>query len=305
METIKAHGTANDFVVVPDLDDEVALSADLVRALTDRRRGVGGDGVIRIGAAPADQPDADVFMDYRNADGTIVETCGNGVRVTAKVAVDHHLAVPDADGTLRIATRAGTKPVTVHHAADGTVDEVAVDMGPPILTPAEVPFEADDPADAEVVTHELDVDGTALEVGVVSMGNPHVVTLVDDVDAAPVTTLGPRLEHHPRFPAKVNAGFAQVVDRTTIRLRVWERGVGETAACGTGACAAVVALQRRGLLGERVAVHLPGGVLTIAHRPGSSVTMTGPAVEVGRLHLDDAWLAAVAAADGVTENSAP
>jgi diaminopimelate epimerase len=288
MDVIKAHGTGNDFVVLPDVDDRLEVSASLVRALADRRTGVGGDGVIRLGAAPADQPDADVFMDYRNADGTAVEMCGNGVRVVAKLAVDHGIVVPHAGEVVRVATRAGTKPVVVHRGPDGSVAEVTVDMGPPRTAPDAVPFETDDPA---AVVHHLDVDGTDLRVSVVSMGNPHAVTVVDDVDAAPVTTLGPRVEVHPRFPAKVNAGFAEVVDRTTIRLRVWERGVGETAACGTGACAAVVALQRQGLVDRSVAVHLPGGVLEVTHDPGGNVTMRGPATEVAAVHLDDRWLA--------------
>jgi diaminopimelate epimerase len=296
MDAIKAHGTGNDFVVLPDEDDRLEVPVALVRALTDRRCGIGGDGVIRLGAPPADQPDADVFMDYRNADGTAVEMCGNGVRVTAKLAVDHGLVRPVAgsvaglDGeVVRVATRAGTKPVVVHRGEGGTVAEVTVDMGPPVFVPAEVPFET---ADEDALVHDLDVAGQVLPVSVVSMGNPHAVTLVEDVEGAPVTTLGPAVEVHPRFPAKVNAGFVEVVDRGSVRLRVWERGVGETAACGTGACAAVVALQRLGRVDETVAVHLPGGVLTITHRPGGTVTMRGPATEVGTVHLADDWLAA-------------
>jgi diaminopimelate epimerase len=288
MDVIKAHGTGNDFVVLPDVDDRLEVSAAFVRALTDRRRGVGGDGVIRLGGAPDDQPDADVFMDYRNADGTAVEMCGNGVRVTAKLAVDHGLVTPHDGEVVRVATRAGTKPVVVHRRSDGTVAEVTVDMGPPVTDPARVPFET---ADADARLHHLDLDGTDLVVSVVSMGNPHAVTVVDDVARAPVTTLGPRVEVHPRFPAKVNAGFAEVVDRTTVRLRVWERGVGETAACGTGACAAVVALQRQDLVDRTVAVHLPGGVLEVMHDPGGTVTMRGPATEVAAVHLADRWLA--------------
>jgi diaminopimelate epimerase len=297
MEMFKAHGTANDFVVIADLADDVEVSADLVRALTDRRTGVGGDGVIRMGAPPADQRSADVFMDYRNADGSIVEMCGNGVRVTAKLAVDHGLVTPDTDGGVRVATRAGTKPVVVHLGADGLVSEVTVDMGPPELDASAVPFEVARDADPYALCHHLELDGGAedgevLEVGVVSMGNPHAVLRVDDVDEAPVTTLGPRVETHRRFPAKVNVGFAQLVGRDQLRLRVWERGVGETAACGTGACAAVVALQRQGHLDDRVEVHLPGGVLTITHVAGGTVTLRGAAVEVGRVLLHDAWPAA-------------
>jgi diaminopimelate epimerase len=295
MEFTKAHGTANDFVVLADLEDRLELSDVLVRALCDRRRGVGGDGVLRIGGAT---PDGAVFMDYRNADGSIVEMCGNGVRVVAKHVVDHGLAHPDADGTVVIATRAGPRPVRIAaRHDDGTVAEVEVDMGAPRLSPAEVPFEADG-ADPDALLHRVDLDdGTSVDLAVVSMGNPHGVLTVDDTGAAPVTTLGPRLESHPRFPQKANIGFAQVVDEDALRLRVWERGVGETAACGTGACAAVVALQRQHRLGDEVAVHLPGGTLRIAHHDGGHVIMTGPAVEVGRGVLDAAWLTAARRGD--------
>ena len=288
MRFTKAHGTGNDFVVLLDLEDRLEVPADLVRALCDRRHGVGGDGVLRLGAPP---DEADVFMDYRNADGTAVEMCGNGVRVTAKHMVDHGLVPADAE-VVRVATRAGIKPVRVERDEAGLLVRATVDMGPPILAPGEVPFVAEAGA-AEALQHEVVVEDTPVRLSVVSMGNPHAVLEVGAVDAAPVTTLGPRLEHHPRFPQQVNVGFAQVLDDESIRLRVWERGVGETAACGTGACAAVVALQRRGLLDDTVAVHLPGGTLTIAHPTGTldTVTMRGPATEVARVQLDPHWLA--------------
>ncbi len=295
MDITLAHGTANDFVVYADLDDRRPLTAGLARALCDRRRGIGADGVLRLG------PGVDggqVFMDHRNADGSTAEMCGNGVRVVAKHVIDHGLVTPDEAGVVRVATRGGLKPVMVDRGPDGRVAEVTVDMGPPILDPAEVPFEAEDP-DALLHPIDLDVevvdaDGAAIssvEVAVVSMGNPHAVLRVADVDRAPVERLGPLLESHRRFPAKANIGFAQVLDRSQIRLRVFERGVGETAACGTGACAAVVALQRLGELDDEVAVHVPGGTLRI-HHAGGTVSMTGPAVEVAHGHLDDAWLAA-------------
>lgn len=287
MEFTKAHGTANDFVVLTDLDDRVELSAVLVRALADRRRGVGGDGVIRIGPGG---DDADVFMDYRNADGSIGEMCGNGVRVVAKHVVDHGLVDPASDGTVRVGTRAGSKPVRIAtRHADGTVASVTVDMGPPLLAPADVPFVTDDP---DALRHPVTLGDEVVHLGVVSMGNPHGVLVVDDVDAAPVTTLGPRLERDGRFPQGANIGFAQPLDAGAIRLRVWERGVGETAACGTGACAAVVALQRLALVGDEVAVRLPGGTLTVHHTAGATVLMTGPATEVARGVVDAAWLEA-------------
>ncbi len=296
MRYTRAHGTGNDFVVLADLEDDLELSADLARALADRRTGVGGDGVIRIGPPPPDVR-ADAFMDHRNADGSVAEMCGNGVRVVAKHLVDHGL-VDAADGVVRVATRAGVKPIRVLSATAAGVESVAVDMGPPSFDPTTVPFETDD---ADAVTHQLDVGAapaTRVQLSVVSMGNPHAVVRCEDVDAAPVEDLGPAIEGHPRFPAKVNVGFAQVLDRHSIKLRVWERGVGETMACGTGACAAVCALQRQGLLDGEVEVHLPGGVLTITHRPGGTVTMAGPAVEIAHGVVDDAWL--TAARRGIT-----
>lgn len=290
MDFTLAHGTANDFVLLTDLDDRLELSASLVRALADRRRGLGADGVIRIGRGLGD---AEVFMDYRNADGSVVEMCGNGVRVVAKHVVDHGLVDPGPDDVVRIATRAGVKPVRiVGREADGRVAMVEVDMGPPILETDAVPFVAADPT---ALRHHLDVDDEVVGFSVVSMGNPHAVLVVEDVDAAPVHRLGARLEHDPSFPTGVNVGFAEVSAEDHIRLRVWERGVGETAACGTGACAAAVTLQRLGLTGARVAVDLPGGRLQVEHATGGTVTMTGPAVEVAHGTLDASWLAAARA----------
>ncbi len=293
MRFTKAHGTGNDFVVLPDLEDRLEVSDALVRALCDRRHGLGGDGVLRLGAPPEG---AHVFMDYRNADGTAVEMCGNGVRVTAKHMVDHGLVGADAD-EVRVATRAGVKPVQVERDAQGRLQRATVDMGPPVLEPSAVPFVADAAA-GPALQHEVVVDDTPVLLSAVSMGNPHAVLEVGATSAAPVTSLGPRLEHHPRFPNGVNVGFAQVLGDDEIRLRVWERGVGETAACGTGACAAVVALQRRERVGERVEVHLPGGTLTITHEPGGTVLLAGPAVEVAHGDLDAAWLAASATREG-------
>ncbi len=285
MRFTKAHGTANDFVVLVDLDDRLDLSASLVRALCDRRRGVGADGVLRLGA-PRDG--AHVFMDYRNADGSIVEMCGNGVRVVAKHVVDHGLVTTDGDRVL-VDTRAGVKPVTVSRDAAGRVAEVTVDMGPPVLDPGEIPFDARRPGD---VQEPITVDGQTLTVSAVSMGNPHAVTVVDDVDEAPVRTLGPLVEVDPRFPKRTNVEFAQPVSPDTIRLRVWERGVGETAACGTGACATLVALQRLGHAGPNATIHVPGGILTVRYDPDEhpSVFLTGPAVEVAHGELDGQWL---------------
>ncbi|MCC5947304.1 MAG: diaminopimelate epimerase [Nitriliruptoraceae bacterium] len=291
MDVLLAHGTGNDFVVLPDLADTVTVSAALARALCDRSTGLGADGVIRMGAPPDTQRDAEVFMDHRNADGSLAEMCGNGVRVVAKLAVDLGLVAP-SDGIVRVATRAGTKPVRiVARDRDQRVTQVAVDMGMPVWAPSDIPFDTDTP---DATVHEIAPDsGASVQLSVVSMGNPHGVVLVEDVRSAPVRTLGPALEMHTRFPKGANIGFATVRDRGTIDLRVWERGVGETQACGTGACAAVVTLQRRDLLGDDVTVHLPGGTLQIHHEPGGTVTMTGPATLIARASLDAAWLAAV------------
>lgn len=268
MQFTKAHGTGNDFVVLLDRDDQLDLSEALVRALCDRRFGIGADGVLRIG--PSDR--ADVFMDYRNADGSIVEMCGNGVRVVAKHVLDRN---PSAGDQLKIDTRAGIKPVTARRGEDGKVVEVTVDMGPPTAS----------------IDRTVDLDDQRVEVVTLSMGNPHAVLTVDDLSGAPVTTLGPRIETHPDFPDGVNVEFARVATPDRIDLRVWERGVGETAACGTGACATQVALHRLGKVGSDVAVHVRGGVLRVQwHAEGSSVLMTGPAVEVASGELSADWL---------------
>jgi len=214
---------------------------------------------------------SDVDLRYRiyNADGGEVEQCGNGARCFVVFARARGLT---GKREIRVETAGG---VIVPRVEDD--GEVTVDMGVPRFTPAEVPFIGGSGG----VTDALDVDGAIVDVSVLSMGNPHAVQVVDDVETAPVTTQGPRIEHHPRFPRRVNAGYMQVVDRATIRLRVWERGAGETLACGTGACAAVVAGVRRGLVGDTVSVQVRGGVLTIAWSgDGQPVRMTGPATTV-------------------------
>ncbi len=284
MDVIKAHGTGNDFVVVVDLDDAIELSDDVIRALCDRRTGLGGDGVIRIGAP---RSGGAAFMDYRNADGTAVEMCGNGVRVVAKVVLDREL-VHAPGGVLDIDTRDGTKPVEVERGPDGLVASVTVDMGPPHWSPADIPVEVEDP-------HEFHLDA-APEVtwSAVSMGNPHAVTVVDDVATAPVTTLGPVVEHHAAFPKGTNVEFARVRGHDLVDLRVWERGVGETQACGTGACATLAVLRAGGLVGDEVTIRVPGGELGVRYAPDDhpSVFLTGPAEEVATATLSAGWLAA-------------
>ena len=271
----KMQGAGNDFVVLDATRAPIVLTTEQWRWLADRRFGVGADQILVVGP-PRDRAAADFSYRIFNADGGEVEQCGNGARAFARFVRDHGLS--DAR-SIRVETMSGL--IVPRIEADG---EVTVDMGPPRFAAAEIPFDARGLAsrrEADETLWPLDVDGVVVEVGVVSMGNPHAVTLVDDVDTAPVATLGPRLEQHPRFPARVNAGFLQVVDRRTTRLRVYERGAGETLACGTGACAAVVSGIRRGLLDSPVALHARGGTLVIGwDGPGSNVTMRGPAVVV-------------------------
>lgn len=288
MDVIKAHGTGNDFVVVVDLDDALELPDALVRALCDRHTGLGADGVIRIGAPRAG---GDVFMDYRNADGTAVEMCGNGVRVVAKTVLDRGL-VAARDGVLDVDTRDGVKPVEIAWGDDGGVATVTVDMGPPHWGPDDIPADLPD-------VHEFQLDvAPGVTWSAVSMGNPHVVTRVDDVATAPVTRLGPRIEHDPAFPRGTNVEFAHVRAHDLVELRVWERGVGETRACGTGACATLVVLRADGLVGDQATIRVPGGDLRVRYAPEGhpSVFLTGPAEEVATATLAESWLAAHAGA---------
>ena len=262
----KMQGLGNDFVVIDAVRQQVPLDADTIRALADRRFGVGCDQVLVVEPA---QGDADFRYRIFNADGGEVEQCGNGARCFVVFVRDHGLT---DKREIRVETASGV--IVPRLGADGLV---TVDMGVPRFRPADVPF--DDGTGA--VAEPLAVDGTVVEVSVLSMGNPHAVQAVADVDAAPVTSQGPRIEHHPRFPRRVNAGYMQVVDRATIRLRVWERGAGETLACGTGACAAAVAATRRGLVESPVRVLTRGGELRIEWGgDGTPVLMTGPAVTV-------------------------
>jgi diaminopimelate epimerase len=263
----KMHGLGNDFVVFDGIRQRVDLSRDQLRLLADRHFGVGCDQVLVVERAT--RPGVDFLYRIYNSDGGEVEQCGNGARCFVKFVRDQGLT---SKREIRVETAGGI--ITPEWVDDG---RATVDMGVPRFAPADVPFVSD----SDALVQPLDLGGETVEITVVSMGNPHAVQLVDDVDRAPVTTQGPRLELHPRFPQRVNAGYMQAVDRATIRLRVWERGAGETLACGTGACAAVVAGIRRGLLDSVVRVDTRGGALTIAWRgPGAPVEMTGPAVTV-------------------------
>ena len=275
MEFVKSHGAGNDFVLIEDLEDRLGiLPAPLVAAICDRHKGVGGDGLIRIVRASG----SDFFMDYYNADGEVAEMCGNGIRCLGKYVSDRGLT---ASKELRVDTRAGVKHLELYRNADGLVDRVRVDMGAPILAAADIPVDAGgDPLHVAVP-----VEGVAYEAACVSMGNPHAVVFVPSLEAVPVERHGPAIETSSPFPAKTNVEFSEVLSPEEIRVRVWERGVGETQACGTGACAVAVAGSLRGLTGRNVTVRMPGGPLEIEWTE-STVLLTGPVVEVFRGELD-------------------
>jgi diaminopimelate epimerase len=305
----KMQGLGNDFVVCDGFRQAVSLSPEQCRRLADRRFGVGCDQILLV--EPPRLAGTDFHYRIFNADGSEVEQCGNGARCFARFVREQGLT---AKTEIPVGTAAG--PIRLFIEAD---DAVRVNMGAPIFTPARIPFLAPaewaasacpgsvsagvhaeiakpltnlTSAEPEVATsnaaalpeadaYDLEVDGEVLRIGAVSMGNPHAVLRVDDLDRAPVDRLGPRIERHPRFPRRVNVGFMQVLAPDRIRLRVFERGAGETLACGTGACAAVAVGRRLGLLAERVQVSLPGGDLHIRWAGGDQpVWMTGPAVTV-------------------------
>ncbi len=263
----KMHGLGNDFVMVDAVSQRANITPERARKLADRHFGVGCDQVLVV--EPPQSPDADFRYRIFNNDGSEVENCGNGARCFAIYVRQRGLTTKK---TIRVETCAGD--MILQMLPD---NQVRVDMGIPVLEPANIPFTAD----SQASTYPLDVDGQALTISAVSMGNPHAVTVVDNTAQFPVADIGPKIEKHARFPARVNAGFMQIVSPTEINLRVYERGAGETLACGTGACAAVVAGHLRDLLQQRVAVNLPGGQLTVEWEgEGKPVMMTGPATTV-------------------------
>ena len=263
----KMQGAGNDFVVLDETRHRLNLTREQYQRLADRHFGVGADQILSV--RPSPEPGIDFEYVIHNADGGEVEQCGNGARCFARFVLDEGLT---AKREIRVETAAG---VIVPQVLDS--GRVTVDMGAPRFEPAEVPFLAEERQDS----YTIRVAGLPVELSVLSMGNPHAVQRVRDVDRAPVLEQGPLLERHPVFPNRVNAGYMQVVDRGRIRLRVWERGAGETLACGTGACAAVVAGIRLGRLDRRVDVETRGGLLTIEWAGGDAgVLMTGPATTV-------------------------
>lgn len=263
----KMHGLGNDFVVFDAINQSVVLSTEQYRFIANRHFGIGCDQILLV--EPARQAATDFYYRIFNADGSEVEQCGNGARCFARFVHDKGLTEKTE---IPVDTAAG--PIVLTLQPDGLV---SVDMGEPILTPADIPFNAKQQAS----TYPLQLPQETLTISAISMGNPHAVVQVKSVDSAPVSRLGPQVENHPDFPQRVNVGFMQRVNAGKIRLRVYERGAGETLACGTGACAAVVAGRLQGILNERVQVELTGGELMIEWQgEGNSVLMSGPAEAV-------------------------
>jgi diaminopimelate epimerase len=288
----KMQGAGNDFVVLDETRGRLGLTPSQYRFLADRHYGVGADQVLSV--RPSPEPDVDFEYVIHNADGGEVEQCGNGARCFVRYVRDKGLTQSD---TVKVRTLSGVIEPRLN--PDG---RVTVDMGPPIFDPTLIPFDVaglSPQADASWEKWHLalgtSADSAIISVAILSMGNPHAVQEVADVDKALVTLVGPKVENHPRFPNRVNAGFMQVMSRSRIRLRVWERGAGETLACGTGACAAVVAGIRLGRLDRKVDVETRGGMLTIewdgpTAQGMAPVMMTGPAVTVfeGEIEVPEA-----------------
>ena len=272
----KMHGQGNDFVMLNGITQPFELSAAQVRALANRNTGIGCDQVLVVEAASV--PDADFRYRIYNSDGGEVEHCGNGARCFVNFVRDEKLTTKH---TVIAQTLSGN--LVLQARENG---EVEVNMGAPRFTPSVIPFVCND--DTAQLDYSLNVQGMNLRIAALSMGNPHAVQRVSNVDTAPVKEDGALIENHERFPNRVNAGFIQTVDRGQIRLRVWERGAGETLACGTGACAAVVAGIRWGLLDADVAVHMRGGVLRVQWAGGAQdhVKLLGPTQIVFRGHID-------------------
>jgi diaminopimelate epimerase len=271
----KMHGLGNDFVMLDLITQRAHIHPDLIRELADRKLGIGFDQLLTV--TPPTDPDMDFRYTIYNADGSEAEQCGNGARCFLRFVRDEGLTTKSR---IRIETNNGK--IECRLEKDGNI---TVDMGKPVLQPAKIPFIADAPQ----IQYELEVDGDEkVMLSAVNVGNPHAVLTVDNVDDAPVARLGQKIEIHPSFPEKVNVGFMEVVSRQKIHLRVFERGVGETSACGSGACAAVVSGRLQGLLDETVEVELTGGSMTVSWAGDDApIMMTGPACRVyeGRLQI--------------------
>jgi diaminopimelate epimerase len=282
LKVAKYNGTGNDFVLIEDVEERISLDPGLIEAICDRHRGVGADGLIRVTGAP----DAHFFMDYYNADGRPAQMCGNGIRCLSKLVYETGLT---DERDLTIGTRAGLKHVSLY-VENGRVNRVTVDMGAPGLKRRDLSMQGD--PDSEFLGEPVEVDGRSFKGTAVSMGNPHLVLFVDtDPRAVDLETLGPRLEADPRFPEGTNVEFVAAMDPGLV-VRVWERGVGETMACGTGACASLVAAHLAGLVDAHTSVRFPGGILDIDWRRGDGghVFMTGGVERTFEGVLDAEWL---------------
>ncbi len=273
----KMHGLGNDFIVIEDLGAEFEFSAEAVQWFCDRHFGIGADGLILIRRATS--PEADLYMHYVNSDGTLAEMCGNGIRCFAKYVVDHGLT-EQGRAEIVVETLGGLKAITVARDEAGEVSLATVNMGTPRLAAEEIPTTL---PGSPVIRMPLETEVGTYEVTCVSMGNPHCIIWVEDVDTAPVELVGPIIERHPAFPNRTNVEFAELAPDGAIRIRVWERGCGETLACGTGAAAALVAATLTGKVDREAVVELPGGELATRWDASTdSVFITGAAVEVFR-----------------------
>ncbi|MDD6207216.1 MAG: diaminopimelate epimerase [Clostridiales bacterium] len=280
MRFTKMHGCGNDYVYVNCLKENVPDPEKVAKLVSDRHFGIGSDGLILIQASDV----ADFRMSMYNADGSEGKMCGNGVRCIAKYVYDNRMTDKK---TITLETKGGIKTLNLTVGEDNLVSQVEVDMGKPILKPEDIPVAI--PGDL-VISEPIEVNGKSYDITCVSMGNPHAVVFVKDTEAIDIEKLGPCFEHHPVFPDRVNTEFVQIMNEHTIKMRVWERGAGETLACGTGACASVVASFLNGFTEDTVLVHLRGGDLKIHYdHDNEKVMMTGPAATVfsGEILLDE------------------
>ncbi|MBQ4231675.1 MAG: diaminopimelate epimerase [Lachnospiraceae bacterium] len=270
MKFTKMHGCGNDYIYVDAFKEHINDPAKAAIVLSDRHKGIGSDGLILV--APSDV--ADVRMIMYNADGSEGAMCGNGIRCVGKFFYDKGMTDKEE---ITVETKSGIKTLTFT-IEDNKVSKVKVDMGAPILKAKDIPATFDK---EEIINEPIDVDGKTYNITAVSMGNPHAVTFVNDTDSLKLTEIGPKFENHPMFPDRVNTEFVQILNRNEVNMRVWERGSGETFACGTGTCATVVASVLNGHTDEHVTVHLLGGDLELFYdRANDTVWMTGPATTV-------------------------
>ena len=269
MRFTKMHGLGNDFVMVDGFSESVPNAQEIAPEICDRRTGIGADGLIVI--MPSEK--ADFKMHYINSDGSLAEMCGNGIRCLSKYVYEHGLT-ESTDFVVETLAGLNRQALTVEN---GTVVEISVDMGKPYFLRSEIPMLGDE---GKVVDEPLEVDGEEYRITALSTGNPHAVMFVDDVDKAPLTELGPKVERHSAFPNRTNVEFVQVLDRGNVRMRIWERGCGETLASGSGSSASAVASIVNGFADEDVNVHVRLGILRISWAEGGSIIMKGPAAEV-------------------------